>query len=642
MTTESSTQPAADSGKTEFSFQAEVNQVLDIVVHSLYSHREVFLRELISNASDALDKLRFRATTEPEILGFETDYEIRIACDEGSKTLSVSDTGIGMTREEMIENLGTIARSGSKKFKEALKAKGESGGIDLIGQFGVGFYSAFLVAKKVEVTSLAAGANEAWRWTSEANGSFTIEPAPERKRRGTEVLLHVNDDGEEYVKPYRIRELVQRYSDYVGHAIKLRQDGEKEDDDFTWETINKASALWKRPKSEITDEQYDEFYKHLTHDWEKPLARNHFTIEGSQLFTGLLFAPARAPWDLFDRQQRRGVRLYVKRVFIMDDCEQLLPEWLRFVRGIVDSDDLPLNVSRELLQEDRVAKSIKKNVVKKSLDMLEELAEKRPDDYAKFWAAFGVVLKEGLHYDPESKDRLAGLVRYKSSKADLTALAEYVKRMPEGQKAIYYAMGPNERTVAGGPHMEALARKGYEVLYMTDAVDEWAIQGIEEFAGKKLISAMKADLDLGDEEGEEEKKKNEERKGELEKLCERIKAVLEAEVSEVRISKRLTDSPACLVVAEGGPHAHIERLLRAQHKDMPVSKRIFELNPEHAIVRRLRDLEEKKPASAEVVEWIRLLHDQALLAEGSPIDDPQAFARRVSTLMTKALDAEAG
>lgn len=640
MSTRESGVTAESSGRQEFNFQAEVNQVLDIVVNSLYSHREVFLRELISNASDALDKLRFRATTEPELLGDETDLEIRIAVEKDHKVLSIADTGIGMTRDEMIDNLGTIARSGSKKFREALRAKGQGDGVELIGQFGVGFYSAFLVGKDVEVISKAAGSDTAWRWKSEAHGSFTVEPAPERKRRGTEVRISMKDDADEYLDEWKIRRLVERYSDYVGHAIKLRQTEEDENADFKWETINKGSALWKRPKSEITDEQYHEFYKHLTHDWETPLAWTHFAIEGTQMYTGLLFCPKKAPFDLFDAEQKRGVRLYVKRVFIMDDCAALLPEWLRFVRGIVDSDDLPLNVSRETLQEDRIAKGMKKNIVKKILDMLDDMAEKKSEDYASFWENFGVVLKEGLHYDPDSRDRLAKLVRYKSSKESLTSLADYVKRMPEGQKAIYYAMGPSAKAVEGGPHMEALAKKGYEILYMTDPVDEWALHGLEEFDGKKLVSAMKADLDLEDA-SEDEKKKTEEQKEGFAKLMERIKTVLSSSVDEVRISRRLTESPCCLVVPEGGTHAHIERMLRQRHKDMPQTKRILEINPDHAVITRLKKLEDDQPASTDVVEWIKLLHDQALLAEGSPIEDPQAFARRIAQMMTKAMDATA-
>ena len=635
---ETHTRGAAAEGRAEYSFQAEVNQVLDIVVHSLYSHREVFLRELISNASDALDKLRFRATSEPELFGTQPELEIVILPDQEQATLTIVDSGIGMSRDELIENLGTIARSGSKRFKEALKEKGQSGSVDLIGQFGVGFYSAFLVAKRVEVTSRAAGSSETWRWVSEADGKFTIEPVADRDRRGSEVKLHLNGESVEFLEEHRLRDLVRRYSDFVGHPIKLRVRKDKKSADFEFEQINKASALWKRPRTEITDEQYDEFYKHLTHDWENPIARNHFTIEGAQLFTGLVFVPKRAPFDLYDPEQRRGVRLYVKRVFIMDECEAMLPPWLRFLRGVVDSDDLPLNVSRETLQEDRIARTIKKNLVKKALDMFEELAEKRPDDYRSFWAEFGTVLKEGLHFDAESKDRLAKLARWRSTKSEFASLAEYVARMPENQKAIYYVLGLSQKAVEGGPHVESLVKRGFEVLYMTDAVDEWALKNLEEFEGKKLVSAMSEDLDVAGDDADA-KKDLEDKKTAFEKLVERAKTVLDEQVSDVRVSSRLTDSPCCLVVPEGGHHVHMEQMLKLRMKDMAGPRRILEINPTHPIIERLRRLEEEKPASDDVADTIRLLYDQALLAEGRAVDDPQATARRMAALLGKAMGA---
>ncbi|MEW6744281.1 MAG: molecular chaperone HtpG [Planctomycetota bacterium] len=631
------------SATESFSFQADVNQVLDIVIHSLYSHPEIFLRELISNAADAIDRLRFRSLTEHDLLGDERELEIRLYPEREAKAITIMDTGIGMTRAELIENLGTIARSGSQRFLETLREKGQAAeGLDLIGQFGVGFYSSFLVARKVEVTSLAVGENLAYHWCSEASGTFTVEPAPNKITRGTEVKLFLKPDHTSFLDEQSLRSLVRRYSDFVSHPIKLeveREEGEGKCQQKVkkLETINTASALWRRPKKEISDAQYDDFYTHLTRDWEKPLARTHFHVEGAQAFTGLLFIPRRAPFDLYDRARRRGVCLYVKRVFIMDDCEQLLPEWLRFVRGIVDSDDLPLNVSRELLQEDRVVRAIRKQIVKRTLELLEEIAGGRPADYVAFWKTFGAVLKEGLHYEPEHKDRLAKLVRYASSKQELTSLTDYVGRMPEGQDALYYAIGLDRKAVEGSPHIEGLVKKGFEVLFMTDPIDEWAVHALGEFEGKKLVSAMQSGLDLEKSEPEAGREQREKRGAVLRDLIDRFRAVLQESVSEVRLSARLTDSPCCLVVPEGGLHAHTERWLRATTQGLPPMQRILELNPDHPVIERLRVLNEAKSAEKEVAEWIELLYDQALLAEGSPIVNPQLFARRLTGLMNRAL-----
>jgi molecular chaperone HtpG len=622
----------------EHVFQAEVQKVLDIVINSLYSHREIFLRELVSNAADALDKLRFRALTEHELLADASELEIRLAPDAEAGSLAIIDNGVGMTRQEMVDNLGTIARSGTAEFAAAAREAKDKGEVDLIGQFGVGFYSAFLVADEVTVTSRAAGSEEAWRWRSRADGRYTIEAAGSLDR-GTEIVLHLKKEHREFLEGARLRHLVSKYSDYVEHPIKLRTETKEEEGDETkisYETINEGSALWKRPKSEIDDEAYENFYKHLAHDWEGPRARTHFSIEGTQSFTGLLFVPKRPPFDMYDRDQRRGVRLYVKRVFIMDECEALVPEWLRFLRGVIDSDDLPLNVSRELLQESKATRAIKKSLVKKSLEMLERLAKEDAEAYAEFWSTFGTVLKEGFHFDPDSKDRLSKLVRYESSKEELTSLADYVARMPEGQTEIYYAMGPSRNAVEGSPHTEAITKRGYEVLFMTDAVDEWAMHGLDEFDGKKLVSAMKAELDLEDE-SEEAKQEREEKEKDLEGLLGHIGVTLEDQVESVRVSRRLTDSPACLVVPEGGAHAHIERLLRQQNEGMPAQKRILEVNPDHEVVKGIARLVDGKSEKAD--QWIYLLYDQALLAEGSPIPDPPAFARRMAELMGKAMDS---
>ncbi len=632
---------SAQTQRETHPFQAEINQLLNLVINSLYSHKEIFLRELVSNASDALDKLRFRSITEPEVLEDAPALEIRLVPDAAAGTLTLEDTGIGMTHDELVKNLGTIAHSGSREFIEALTQRGQKD-VSLIGQFGVGFYSAYLVADRVEVVSRAAGpGQQAWRWTSEAKGSFTVEPA-ERTARGTSVILHLKAEQKEFLDEWRLKELVKQYSDYVGHPIRLRVTKESEVMDATtgrptttldWETVNTASALWQRPKSEVTDAQYQEFYKHLTHDFEPPLAWTHFKTDGNQQFTSLLFLPKQPPFD-FDERKRRGVRLFVKRVFIMDDCEELLPPWLRFVRGVVDSDDLPLNVSRELLQDSAVVRSIRKHVVKKTLDLLEKLAKDKPEDYRAFWQGFGVTLKEGLATDFEYREKLAALARYESSREEgLTSLADYVTRMKEGQEAIYYVFGESRKAVVDSPHLEALKKLGYEVLYMTDPVDEWATQGLREFQGKPLVSAMHADLKL--KSTDEEKKEQEQKAQGLGPLVERMKEVLKDSVREVRVSDRLTDSPVCLVLPEGGKHAYVERLLRESGRSVSRAKRILELNPSHPVIQHLRELNGHEGSAAQVGEWIEMLHDQALLTEGSSIEDPNRFARRMTSLMTQ-------
>jgi len=617
-------------------FQAEVSQVLHLVIHSLYSHREVFLRELISNASDAIDKLRFRALTDPSVQTVEGTPSIRIIPNEDARTLTLEDDGVGMSHDELIENLGTIAHSGSRKFLEAVKARGQGDSVNLIGQFGVGFYSAWLVADRVEVISRAAGSDAAWCFTSDAREEFSIEPA-ERGHHGTTVVLHLRDDQQEFTDRYRLRELVRRYSDFVAHPILLAKDAEEAKDGDAFETANEARALWQRPKSEITEDEYKSFYQHLTLDHEAPVAWSHFKVEGNQEFAGILYLPKVPPFDLDTPGERRhGVRLYVKRVFIMDDCDALLPTWLRFVRGVVDSDDLPLNVNRETLQDSGIVKGIKKALTRKSLDLLEDLAKQRPDDYATFWAAFGRVLKEGLHMDWEHRDKLAALVRYESSHGEgLTSLADYVSRMPEAQKAIYYVVGDSKKAVADSPHIEAVRRRGYEVLYMTDVIDTWAAEGLREYQGKKLVSVQNADLSL--DETPEEKKEKEGLVEGLAGLFGRVRAVLGERIKEVRASDRLTDSPACLVVPPGGVNAQIERVLRAHGREVPPTRRILEVNPGHPLIQRLNARLAADADDAQVGEYIELLYDQALMTEGTAPDDPQRFARRLTALMQQSL-----
>jgi len=637
--------------RTEHRFEAEVNQVLRLVIHSLYSNPEIFLRELVSNASDALDKLRFRAITEPDLLGDDT-LRIRLIPDREAGTLTIEDNGIGMSRDELIEHLGTIAQSGSRAFAEQLAAaKDASGDIDLIGQFGVGFYSAWLVADHVDVLSRAAGSDEAWVWSSDAQETFSIAPA-ERASRGTSVVLHLREDQKEFLGEYKLRELVRRYSDYVGHPIELQVVRTEKDDDeseprevTTFEKVNEASALWRRSPEDITDEQYAEFYKHLGHDWEDPMARTHFRIEGSTLFHGLLFVPGRPPFDLFDRDRKHGVRLYVKRVFIMEDCSELLPEWLRFVRGVIDSDDLSLNVSRELLQDSRLTKTIRKQVIKKVLDMLEDMAANRPDDFAAFTDKYGVVLKEGVHAEPKMKERIAKLLRFGTSTGDeLTSLAAYIERMPEGQTDIIYALGPNRAMLDASPHLEQVRAKGWEVLYLTDPIDQWVVDALQTFDEKTLVNAMSTELNLGDDDAADDAS-DDDAKDEAPKLgglTTRVQELLDEHISEVRVSKRLAGSPACLVVPKGGLAAHIERALRAQHAGLPPQKRILELNPEHPIVKNLERLAETDATGDTVNPWIHMLYDHALITEGSPLQDPARFAKSLGDLLETATTQAVG
>lgn len=646
----------------EHKFEAKVNEVLGLVINSLYSNKEIFLRELLSNASDALDKQRFAMVTQADGKdGKENEaLRIRIIADADAGTLTIEDNGVGMSADELVKNLGTVAHSGSKEFiaelqkqaearqAEAKQADQKNGDISLIGQFGVGFYSAYLVADVVEVVSRSAGADQAHRWKSDAKGTFEVGPG-ERDGRGTSVILHLKDEHKEFTGDWRIRELVRRYSDYIGHPIELEvTKGEGDEAKKEFEAINQARALWQRTPKDVTDEQYEEFYKHLTHDWEGPLAHKHFRIEGTLLFTGLLFVPKRPPMGMFQMDYKHGVRLHVKRVFIMDDCEELLPRWLRFVRGVVDSDDLPLNVSRELLQDSQVVRTIRKQVVKRSLEMLDKLAQDDADAYAEFWKNYGAVLKEGLHYEPEHKDKLAPHLRYGSSKeSGLVSLDGYIERMADDQPAIYYAIGTSRDVVEASPHIEAIKKKGYEVLFMTDPIDQWAVSGLSEYKDKKLISAMTGELDLDGSKDESSDKdsdkddKSEETSShpELDPLLLMMHSVLQEKVEKVRVSERLTDSPVCLVIPPGGLQPHIERMLRAQNADMPATKRILEVNPDHPLVANLEKLHGKDSESADLREWIEVLYEQALMAEGSPLENPVQMAARLTKLLQNAAAA---
>lgn len=645
-------------------FQAEVSQVLSLVVNSLYSNKEIFLRELVSNASDALDKLRFEALSQKDLLGPGEELGITISLDEENSTLSVSDNGIGMTQQELIDNLGTIARSGTREFSKVIQAavEAKNSGTQLIGQFGVGFYSAYLVADRVAVISQAASSQEGYRWESEAKDGFTITPQ-DRGARGTTIILYLKDEYKEYAKPYRIKEVIRRHSDYVSHPITLsyRQKKTPDDSDTEFEqkteVINQASALWQRNPKDITVEQYEEFYKHLAHDWEKPLAFKHFKVEGTQMFAGIVFLPETARADLLDPRGDHGVRLHVRRVLAMESCEELLPKWLRFVRGMVDSEDLPLNVSRETLQDSKQVRVIKKQIVGQVLSMIEELSSTRPSDYEKFYKNFGAILKEGLHFDPEYKDRLANLLRFKSTHlpsagalestpadesgddtaakphvSEWVSLAGYVARMKSEQAGIYYVEGASHEVLKNSPHLERLKKNGLEVLFMTDGVDPFALETLTEFDGKRLINAASEGLDLNDDSDE----KSQEVHASEASLTQTLKKLLVDRVADVRISSRLSESPACLVTAEGGLPPHLEAMFKAQNLSVPQSKRILEVNPSHPIVSNMRLLAAKTPDADELKEWGELLVDQALIAEGSQVSDPSRLAARLTKLLTAA------
>lgn len=613
--------------KTEHAFQAAVTEVLRLVIDSLYSNREIFLRELVSNASDAIDKLRFRAISEPGLLGDAGELAIRILADEAAGTLTISDDGVGMTEAELVKNLGTIAHSGTAELRKRLEdAKSD---VSLIGRFGVGFYSGFLVADRMDVVSRAAGADEAFRWSSDGQSSFSVEPA-ERASRGTDVILHLKDEQKEYLQSYRLQSLVRKYSDFVAHPIYVQVP--QKDAEPTLERANQATALWRRAPSEVTDEQYDELYKHIAHDFEPALAKKHFKVEGTQEFSSILYIPKRPPFDLFGPSEKAGVRLHVKRVFVMEECDALLPKWLRFLRGVVDSEDLPLNVSRETLQDSRIVTSMRKALVKRALDMIEELQEK-PEDYLTFWRNYGAVIKEGLHFDKDVKDRLAKLLRFESTVgSELVSLETYVARMKPEQTDIYYVIGASRSLVENAPHLEALKSRGFEVLLLTDPVDTWAMDSLDAFDGKKLVSAMDADLPVT------ETAETKQAEDDVAPLVERTKKVLADRVGEVRTTHRLTESAACLVLPESGLPPYIERILRAQQGGdaMPASRRTLELNPQHPLVRSLTKLVKEKPDAPEIERYIELVYDQALLAEGSPLEDPR---RIVSTLTSLLADA---
>jgi molecular chaperone HtpG len=623
--------------KETLGFQAEVKQLLQLMIHSLYSNKEIFLRELISNASDAADKLRFEALSDPALFENDSDLKIRIAFDKTARTLTITDNGIGMSRQEVIDHIGTIAKSGTREFFSRLSGDQQKDAA-LIGQFGVGFYSAFIVADRVTLTTRRAGLTREHgvRWESTGEGEYTLETV-EKPTRGTEIVLHLREGEDEFLNDWRIKSIIRKYSDHITLPIVMKKtewkDGEQVPTDEE-ETVNQASALWARPRNEITDEQYQEFYKHVAHDFEPPLAWSHNRVEGKQEYISLLYIPSRAPFDLYDRERRHGIKLYVRRVFIMDDAEQLMPAYLRFVRGVIDAADLPLNVSREILQHSREIDAIRAGSVKKVLGVLEDLAENQPEKYATFWKEFGRVLKEGPGEDYANRERIAGLLRFSSTHTDseeqTVSLKDYVARMKEGQDKIYYITADSFNAARHSPHLEIFRKKGIEVLLLSDRVDEWLVSSLTEFDGKKLQSVAKGDLDLGKLEDEAEKQAQKEAEDAYKDLVAKIKTVLgEGKVREVRVTHRLTDSPACLVTGEHDMSANLERLLKAAGQPTPATKPILEINPQHALVARLRE----EANEARFADWAHLLFDQALLAEGGQLDDPSSFVRRLNSLL---------
>lgn len=618
-------------------FQSEVKQLLQLMIHSLYSNKEIFLRELISNASDAADKLRFKALSNPALYEGDGELRVRVSFDADKGTLTISDNGIGMTREQVIDHLGTIAKSGTKEFLTALGQE-QAKDSQLIGQFGVGFYSAFIVADKVTVKTRAAGEamDKGVLWESAGEGEYSVADI-EKKSRGTDVILHLREDEKEFLNEWRLRDIIGKYSDHIGLPVEMltkEYDDEGKETGEKWEKINKSDALWTRSKNDISDEEYKEFYKHLSHDFADPLLWAHNKVEGNQEYTSLLYVPSKAPWDLFNREHKHGLKLYVQRVFIMDDAEQFMPNYLRFMRGLIDSNDLPLNVSREILQDNKTTAALRKALTKRSLQMLEKLAKEDADKYQQFWKEFGLVLKEGPAEDFGNKETIAKLLRFASTHKDSSeqtvSLEDYVARMKEGQKAIYYITADSYVAAKNSPHLELFNKKGIEVLLLSDRIDEWMLSYLTEFDGKSLQTITKADLDLGDLADKEENEAQKEQDKAFDSFIERIKTLLGERVKEVRLTHRLTDTPAVVSTGNDQMTTQMAKLFAAAGQPVPEVKYTFELNPEHHLVKKVADTADE----AEFADWVELLLEQAMLAERGSLENPAAFIKRINKLLS--------
>ncbi|MEN5029428.1 molecular chaperone HtpG [Pseudomonas sp. Ps21-P2] len=630
---------SVETQKETLGFQTEVKQLLHLMIHSLYSNKEIFLRELISNASDAVDKLRFEALSKPELLEGGAELKIRVSYDKDAKTVTLEDNGIGMSREDVITHLGTIAKSGTADFMKNLSGDQKKDS-HLIGQFGVGFYSAFIVADQVEVFTRRAGlsASEGVHWSSKGEGEFEVATI-EKADRGTRIVLHLKSAEDEFADGYRLRNIIKKYSDHIALPIQLPKEQAPVEGDAEpveeWETVNRASALWTRPRTEVKDEEYQEFYKHIAHDFENPLSWSHNKVEGKLEYSSLLYVPARAPFDLYQREAPRGLKLYVQRVFVMDQAESFLPLYLRFIKGVVDSNDLSLNVSREILQKDPIIDSMKSALTKRVLDMLEKLAKNQPEDYKGFWKNFGQVLKEGPAEDFANKEKIAGLLRFASTSDDSgeqsVSLADYLSRAKEGQDKIYFLTGESYAQVKNSPHLEVFRKKGIEVLLLTDRIDEWLMSYLSDFDGKGFVDVARGDLDLGKLDSEEDKKAQEEVAKDKEGLIERLKTALGDAVSEVRVSHRLTDSPAILAIGEQDLGLQMRQILEASGQKVPDSKPIFEFNPSHTLIGKL-DSEQNEDRFGDLSH---ILFDQAALAAGDSLKDPAAYVRRLNKLLVE-------
>ena len=635
-------------------FKTEVQQLLDLVIHSLYSNKDIFLRELISNGSDAIDRLRFEALSNKELVKDDPEFRIKLFVDNEAKTLRIEDNGIGMTKEELEENIGTIARSGTRQFMEELKKGNAKDKPELIGQFGVGFYSAFMVSDKVTLKTRSATGDESWTWESSGGGTYEISEGG-RDKRGTEITLHLNESSRDYIVEFRLRQIVKKYSDFVEHPIVMDiirdetpmddegkpKEGAEKQTTVTEETLNSMKAIWMRPKSEVKKEEYNEFYKHISHDYTDPLKTIHYSAEGTIEFKALLYLPSKAPFDMFQQEgTKHGIQLYVKRIFIMDNCEALLPRYLRFAKGVVESNDLPLNVSREILQEDVVIKKIEKNVTNKILAALKAMMKKSGDDYLNFYREFGKVLKEGIEVDPGNKDKIKELLLFESSKTEpgkYVSLKEYTERMVLDQKEIYYITGTSRGAVENSPHLEVFKKKEIEVLFMIEPVDEFILSGFGEYDKKSLKSIAQGDIDLGTEEekkiADEQKK---EASGKYKKLIKKVQDSLKDDVKEVRLSDRLTDSASCLVTDDGDMNPQMERIFAAMNQAVPETKRILELNPDHPVIETMNDLFAADKKNPKLADYSELLYDQALLTEGITVKNPARFAQLISDLMVQA------